>query len=86
MASASFIWSWDRMISTSGEIIFSDAWKLRLDVSVGLINSIPLCLTSRSLVSFEQGGRPMSAGMNDWWIASSSSWNRSLITGIVLCK
>ena len=67
VASTSIVWSWDNMISTSGAVIFSEAWKLMFDISVGFIRPIPPSLTgraSRSLIGFEHGGRPVSEGMN----------------------
>ena len=52
---------------TNGDVIFSDAWKLWSEVAVGSISPKPPNLTgsaSRLLVCLEQGGRPVSEGMN----------------------
>ena len=55
------------MMAASGVVSFTDARNLASEAAEGLIKPRPPSLTgraSKSLVSCEQGGRPVSEGMN----------------------
>jgi len=87
--STSPVWSCEVIMATRGVVSFTEASYLSSDVATGFISPRPPSLTgraSRSLVTFEQGGRPVRAGMKTWWIAFSRGWKRSLIPGTVLDK
>lgn len=75
------------MVATRGDVSLVEASKLRCDVDTGLrVIPIPPRRTgraSRSLSSLEQGGRPVKAGIRCCWIASSSGFSRSAISGMV---
>ena len=74
------------MVAARGDVSLVEASKLQCDVDTGLVIPIPPRRTdraNRSLSSLEQGGRPVRAGIKCYWIASSSGFNRSAISGMV---
>ena len=82
VSSTSFVWSCNRIISTSGVVIFSEAWKLELYVSEGLDMPKPPSLTGRAsslLVSFEQDEQPVSAGINSSLMNSILKWLEQVV-------